>query len=72
MAKRKLTEKDFKDNPDLLYKKGLVIGDEIEIPEGDEQNLTNETEEGSGEGADDGDDTGGSNPPPDKERPQRP
>ena len=59
MRKHKLTKEDFERNPDLKLW-GLKIGNEIGIPE---QNSTEDGED---------DDTGGSNPPPDKERPDRP
>jgi hypothetical protein len=51
-----ITEVDLLRNPDLVVW-GLKAGDEIEIPN---QTTTN------------ADDTGGSNPPPDKERPDKP
>lgn len=57
MPKRILTQEDLDNNPELV-EQGLQVGDEIEIPEenteSDEANLS--------------DDTGGSNPPPDKPR----
>lgn len=58
MQKRKLTQEDLDNNPELI-EQGLRVGDEIEIPE--ENTATNE--------ADSDDDTGGSAPPPNKERP---
>jgi hypothetical protein len=56
MPKRKLTEADFETDPSL-YDRGLLPGMEIETDEKDDSgaNLS-------------GDDTGGSNPPPDKPR----
>jgi hypothetical protein len=61
MQKRKLTQEDLDNNPELA-ENGLKVGDEIEIPE------TNEaTSDATDDPADD--DTGGSNPPPNKERP---
>lgn len=62
MQKRKLTQEDIDNNPDLA-EQGLKAGDEIEIPEENESNESFEP------GGDEGDDTGGSNPPPGKERP---
>ena len=57
MQKRKLTQEDLDNNPELV-EQGLQVGDEIEIPEenteSDEVSLS--------------DDSGGSNPPPDKPR----
>lgn len=67
MAKRKLTEQDFKNNPDLFNKHHFVIGDEVdfdELKKGD-QNIK------IGNANDDienDDDTGGSAPPPNKGR----
>lgn len=58
MAKHTITHDDLINNPDLA-KWGFKVGHEIEIP--DNQNSAN-----------DSDDTGGSNPPPDKERPDKP
>lgn len=60
MQKRKLTQEDLDNNPELA-EQGLKAGDEIEIPE------ANESDETTDDPADD--DTGGSNPPPNKERP---
>lgn len=60
MQKRKLTQEDIDNNPELA-KQGLKVGDEIEIPE------ENESDETTDDPADD--DTGGSNPPGNKERP---
>lgn len=51
-----LKKQDLENNPLLKHCKE---GDEIEIPEPQMQN-------------NDADDTGGSNPPPDKERPDKP
>lgn len=56
MQKRKLTQDDIDNNPEL-FEQGLKAGDEIEIPETAEEQ------------SDDEEDTGGSNPPPNKERP---
>lgn len=53
-----LTKEDLLLNP-FFEELRFKEGDEIEIP--DNQNNTN-----------DGDDTGGSNPPPDKPRPDKP
>jgi hypothetical protein len=61
MQKRKLTQDDLDNNPDLA-EQGLKAGDEIEIPEANE--LSNEATDDPAD-----DDTGGSNPPPNKERP---
>ncbi len=60
MQKRKLTQEDL-DNNSELAKQGLKVGDEIEIPESNEMNAD--------EGSNEDEDTGGSNPPPNKERP---
>lgn len=57
MQKRKLTQEDLDGNPELV-EQGLKVGDEIEIPESNELNESTDDE-----------DTGGSNPPPNKERP---
>lgn len=66
MQKRKLTQEDLDNNPELA-EQGLKVGDEIEIPETDDET----TEEGGSadEDEDEDEDTGGSNPPPNKERP---
>lgn len=61
MPKRKLTQEDLDNNPELV-EQGLKVGDEAEIPE------ANESNEESADDSDD-EDTGGSNPPPSKERP---
>lgn len=67
MAKRKLTEQDFKLNPDLFYKKGLVIGDEIDEPdeENKEDKSAKSVKKGKGnvETQDDNEDNGGGNHP---------
>lgn len=55
MQKRTLTQEDIDNNPELADN-GLKAGDEIEIPE---QTDSNESLD---------EDTGGSNPPPDKPR----
>lgn len=60
MQKRKLTQEDLDNNPELV-EQGLKVGDEIEIPE--ENTESNETFDPGG------DDTGGSNPPANKPRP---
>jgi hypothetical protein len=57
MQKRKLTQEDLDNNPELA-EQGLKVGEEIEIPE-------ENTESDDAAAADD---TGGSNPPPDKPR----
>jgi len=57
MPKRILTQEDIDNNPELADN-GLKVGDEIDIPEN--ENLTDETAD---------DDTGGSAPPPNKDRP---
>lgn len=59
MAKKIVTQEDLDLNPDLVTQ-GVQVGDEIEIPD--------ETEENE-QTLSDGDDTGGSHPPPDKKRP---
>jgi hypothetical protein len=59
MQKRKLTQEDIDNNPELANHKA---GDEIEIPE------TNESDESTDDEGEN-EDTGGSNPPPNKERP---
>lgn len=59
MQKRILTQEDLDNNPELI-EQGLKEGDEIEIPEPDANE--NIIEPGA-------DDTGGSAPPPNKERP---
>ena len=65
MQKRKLTQEDLDANPELK-EQGLNPGDEIEIPDNEE----NESFNGGGNANDDpaDGDTGGSNPPPDKGR----
>ncbi len=66
MQKRILAQADLDNNPELA-ENGLKVGDEIEIPDNEESNNV----DGSG-GAQNNlsdDDTGGSNPHPDKERP---
>lgn len=60
MPKRILTQEDFNSNP-ILPELGLKVGDEVEIPETTEDNENFEPG--------DGDDTGGSAPPPNKPRP---
>lgn len=62
MSKRKLTAEDLEINPQLA-EDGLKEGDEIEIPE-----ETNDNEEVPAD-EDQPADTGGSAPPPNKERP---
>lgn len=62
MPKRILTQEDLDNNPELA-EQGLKVGDEIEIPE--ENTADNEAFDAGA----DGDDTGGSAPPPNKERP---
>lgn len=57
MSKRILTQEDIDNNPELA-ENGLKAGDEIDIPE--DENLVADEET---------DDTGGSAPPPNKERP---
>lgn len=61
MAKKILTQEDLDLNP-YFVENGFKVGDEIEIPEG--ENVTSS--------ANNSDDTGGSSPPPDKERPDKP
>lgn len=61
MQKRKLTQEDI-DNNKELSEQGLKPGDEIEIP--DENENSGSVNDDSVES-----DTGGSNPPPNKERP---
>lgn len=56
MAKKIVTQEDLDKYPELA-EQGIQIGDEAEIPE---------------DGDDQGDDVGGSKPPTDKERPDRP
>lgn len=61
MQKKILTQEDFDNNPELTAE-GRKVGDEIEIPDTenettDEQALT------------DDDETGGTQPPPGKKRP---
>jgi hypothetical protein len=59
MQKRILTQEDLDNNPELA-EQGCKPGDEIEIPE--ETTETNAVDPAT-------DDTGGSAPPPNKERP---
>jgi len=60
MPKRILTQEDLDNNPELA-EQGCKVGDEIEIPETDtDANIVEPNAD---------DDTGGSNPPPNKERP---
>lgn len=63
MAKKIATQEDLDNNPELAAA-GVKVGDEIEIPD-----QSTENEEVPGESDGDSDDTGGSNPPPNKERP---
>jgi hypothetical protein len=66
MAKKKLTEQDFKNNPDLFNKHHFVIGDEVDLDalkQGDEKIKIGNANEPQND-----DDTGGSNPPPNKGR----
>lgn len=60
MPKRILTQEDFDNNP-ILKDLGFKPGEEINIPEPTEENTSYDP-------AND-DDTGGSNPPPNKDRP---
>jgi hypothetical protein len=60
MPKKKLTQEDLDNNPELADK-GHKIGEEIDIP-ADAETSTDDTDE-------EDDDTGGSAPPPNKERP---
>jgi hypothetical protein len=53
--KRKVTKEDLKENPELK-EQGVKVGDEIEIPENENDDFENN------------DDTGGSAPPPNKGR----
>ena len=46
MQKKILTQEDFDTNPDLANE-GLKVGDEIEIPEGEEQQVIPEEKQGS-------------------------
>lgn len=65
--KRKLTQQDLTDNPELK-EQGLTEGDEIDIPEPEEIEKE-ETENKANTNAEPAnDDTGGSAPPPNKER----
>lgn len=57
MAKKNVMQEDLDNNPELV-EKGIKVGDEIDIPE--EETQTDDLQEN--------DDTGGSNPPPNKER----
>jgi hypothetical protein len=78
MAKRKLTEQDFKENPDLFNKHHFVIGDEVDLDALNKGNDTvkvgNAAQTGQGNDQNDNDDfennddTGGSAPPPGKGR----
>lgn len=61
MPKRILTQEDLDNNPELA-EQGCKVGDEVEIPETTEDNENFDP-------GDDGDDTGGSAPPPNKPRP---
>lgn len=61
MPKRILTQEDIDNNLELADA-GLKAGDEVDIPE------QNELTDGATDDPAD-DDTGGSNPPPSKERP---
>lgn len=63
MQKRRLTQEDLDNNPELV-EQGLKVGDEVEIPEANESD-----EEATDDSDAEDDDTGGSNPPPSKERP---
>lgn len=74
MAKRTLTEQDFKKNPDLFNKHHFVIGDEVDLDtlnKGDENiKVGNAKADRAKKTNDDfeNNDTGGSNPPPNKGR----
>lgn len=70
MAKRKLTEQDFKNNPDLFYKNGYVIGDVVDVPEKEKKEVKDgsKTKSGNDDFENNEGDTGGSNPPPGKGR----
>lgn len=57
MDKKIITQEDLDKYPDLA-EQGVKVGDEAEIPDSDNE--------------ENGDDVGGSNPPPDKPRPPRP
>jgi hypothetical protein len=59
MPKRILTQEDIDNNPELA-EQGCNPGDEIEIPEETETNAVDPATD---------DDTGGSAPPPNKNRP---
>lgn len=59
MPKRILTQEDLDNNPELA-EQGCKVGDEIEIPEENESNAIDTAAD---------DDTGGSAPPPNKDRP---
>lgn len=59
MPKRILTQEDLDNNPELANQ-GLKPGDEIDIPD---ENQNDENIDPAS------DDTGGSNPPPNKDRP---
>lgn len=61
MPKRILTQEDLDNNPELA-ENGCKVGDEIEIP--DENTADNESFDAGANG-----DTGGSAPPPNKDRP---
>ena len=58
MPKHIVTKKDLKDNPELK-EKGIKEGDEIDIPDQNERD---------GQTPQNDDDTGGSQPPPNKGR----
>lgn len=60
MPKQKLTAQDFTDNPEL-HAMGYQVGDEVEIPKPELKETPNDSKNIS-------DETGGSNPPPDKPR----
>jgi len=61
MTKKIVTQEDLDLNPELV-EKGVNVGDEIEIPDTEETQENEQTNLA-------GDDTGGTNPPPDKKRP---
>lgn len=61
MAKKILTQDDLDGNPNLV-EQGFKVGDELDIPAA--KNVTSSVNNS--------DDTGGSNPPPNKERPDKP
>lgn len=65
MAKKILTQEDLDNNPELV-EQGLKVGDEIDVPDEDVPSAeTNDNEQSNAKS----DDTGGSQPPPDKGRP---